>query len=128
MDMKPNRRAALKMAGVAAAAAVGVTAQPTSSAAQVPEKPKIVLPKSLAGLNAANNWHQGPVYYVCGNANANFVFGIVENGTGKAFGIDTTGRYGEFAVRVVFLAYEKGLQVSVYEDPAKPGWAQSVIA
>ena len=127
MQEKPDRRDTLKLAGAATVAAV--LAAGSTSASEPPTKSKITLPDELAErLTARAGWHQGPVYYVCGNSDYNFVFGIIEKGEGKPFGIDTTGKYGEFAVRVVLLAYEKGLQVSVYEDPGKLGWARSVIA
>ena len=128
MQKTPNRRDALKLAG-SAAAVLALTGGSASEAAEPPPRPKVVLPRDLEEkLTDEKGWHQGPVYYVCGNSDSSFVFGIIEKGEGKVFGIDTTGKYGEFAVRAVFLAYEKGLQVSVYEDDKKPGWARSVIA
>ncbi len=66
---------------------------------------------------------QGSVAFVGAGPNFPFTFDLLVNGNLVPLMIDTKKPYGEYAVRLVLMAYEKGLTLRVLRDLDHPNWA-----
>jgi hypothetical protein len=112
-----ERRDVLKIAGAAAVATALTTGASCPAKAPAGLQPRIELPEKIRKATGdPKKWFGGSVDYVLASDGPMFTFGINMGRVGKSFLVDP--KTNELAVRIVMMAYEKGLSVTVYEDSA----------
>jgi hypothetical protein len=124
-----KRRDALKVASAAAlVTALGAVA--TAKAETPPAKKSRVVPtKKSQKLFSSLTIYQGRVASVTAGA-SEFAFGLLRDDTSQLIGLGIKDPAGAdaLAVRVVLMAYERGMDLTVLVDPSAPDYAFFVSA